>query len=99
MVDALVREVEASIAQAKTQRCAGLTSLEFQAICRCGFDGSDSPLSKTLRLFESASQHLEAEIALFFRQDRVKDKVRDWVKQGMEVSTPALSYLDGKYSY
>jgi hypothetical protein len=99
MVDALVREVELLITRAKTQRCSGLTSLEFQAICRCGFDGSDSPLSETLRRFEAATQRLDAEISLFFQQDHVKSKVREWVKQGIEVSTPTLSYLEGKSSY
>lgn len=99
MVDGLVREVELLIAQAKTQRCSGLTSLEFQVICRCGFDGSDSPLSETLRRFENAIQRLETEISLFFQQDRVKSKVREWVKQGIEVSTPALSYLEGTSNY
>lgn len=99
MADALVREVELLIAQAKTQRCSGLTPLDFQAICRCGFDGSGSPLSETFQRFETAAGRLETEISLFFQQDRVKSKVREWVNQGIEVSTPALSYLEGKSNY
>ena len=96
MADALAREVEALIAQAKTHRCHGLTSLEFQPICRCGFDGAESPLSETLRRFDAAAKRLETELTLFFQQDRVKSKVSDWVKQGIEVHATALSYLEGK---
>ncbi len=99
MVDGLAREVETLIAQAKNQRCPGLASLEFQPICRCGFDGADSPLSETLRRFETACHRLETEIGLFFQQDRVKSKVREWVNQGLEVTTTALSYLEGKSDY
>jgi hypothetical protein len=96
MAGDLVRKVEALLAQAREERCPGLTSLEFQPVCRCGFDGAESRLSETLRRFESASQKLETEIRLFFQQDRVKSKFRDWVNHGLEVSTPALSYLEGK---
>ena len=99
MLNDLVREIDALIARARTERCPVLTSLEFQPVCRCGFDGSESPLAETLRRFESASQRLETEMSLFFQQDRVKSKFRDWVNQGLEVSTPALSYLEGKRDY
>jgi hypothetical protein len=99
IVDGLLGELERLIAQAKTQRCSGLTSLEFQAVCRCGFDGSDSPLSKTLRRFETATEQLDTETTLFFQQDRVKSKVSEWVRQGIEVSSPTLSYLEGKSNY
>jgi hypothetical protein len=95
----LVHDVETLIAQAKSQRCAGLSSLEFQPVCRCGFDGSGGPLSDTLRRFETARDRLETQIGLFFQQERVKSSVRDWVKQGVEVSTPTLSYVEGKSNY
>ena len=95
MLNDLVREIDALIARARTERCPVVTSLEFQPVCRCGFDGSESPLAETLRRFESASQRLETEMSLFFQQDRVKSKFRDWVHHGLEVSTPALSYLEG----
>jgi hypothetical protein len=99
MVNGFVRDLEMLAAQAKMQRCSGLTSLEFQPVCRCGFDGSGSPLSATLQRFEIASQRLETDIGLFFQQDRVKSRVREWVKQGIEVNTPTLSYLEGKGNY
>jgi len=99
MVDGLLHEIDLLIAQAQTQRCSGLSSLEFQSICRCGFNGFESPLSETLRRFETARGRLETELDLFFQQDRVKSKVREWVKQGIEASTATLSYVEGKSSY
>ena len=45
---------------------------------------STSPLSETLRRFEDASRRLEQEVALFFQQDKVKARVREWVDQGVE---------------
>jgi hypothetical protein len=99
MAERWLRELEETITQAKAQRCSGLTPLDFQATCRCGFDGAASPLSETLRRFDDVRQRLESEIVLFFQQDRVKASVRDWVNQGIEVNTPTLSYLEGKASY
>jgi hypothetical protein len=98
-VGGLVRELGTSIEKAKTRRCSGLTPLEFQPVCRCGFDGSAGPLSETLQSFEIAAQKLEDELAMFFQQEGVKSKVREWVDQGIEVNTPTLSYLEGKSRY
>jgi hypothetical protein len=92
-------EIEAMLSEARAQRCAGLTSLEFQPVCRCGFNGSDGPVSATLQRFEEASRRLEREITLFFQQEKVKSKVREWVDQGLETGTQTLSYLEGKAAY
>jgi hypothetical protein len=99
MVDGLVRQLQSLIDNAKLQRCSGLTSLDFQAVCRCSFDGSGSALSETLQSFEITSGKLEDQIGLFFQQDSVKSKVREWVDQGIELSTATLSYLEGKSKY
>ncbi len=99
MLSAQVRQLESLLAEARMRRCPGMTSLEFQPFCRCGFDGSQAPLSDTLRRFEEASRQLENELALFFQQDKVKSKVREWVDQGVEVNTPTLSYIEGKRVY
>ncbi len=94
-----IQQLENLLAEARVRRCAGMTSLDFQPACRCGFDGADSPLSDTLRRFEAASQQLENELSLFFQQDKVKSKVREWVNQGVEMSTPTLSYVEGRNTY
>ncbi|HYK91390.1 MAG TPA: hypothetical protein VE398_21655, partial [Acidobacteriota bacterium] len=98
-VDSLVRDAESLIAEARRLRCTGLTPLDFQPLCRCGFDGTQSPLSNVLQRFEDASGRLGKEIRLFFQQDKVKAKVREWVDQGLGVSTQSLTYLEGKSDY
>lgn len=95
----LTRELESLIAEAKRMRCAGLTPLEFNPVCRCGFNGSESPLADILQRFEETADRLERELDLFFQQDKVKAKVREWVDQGLEISTGTLSYLEGKSAY
>jgi hypothetical protein len=76
-----------------------MTSLEFQPVCRCGFNGTDGPLSEILRRFENAVHRVESEITLFFQQDSVKSRVREWTDQKLEVSTRTLSYLEGTAQY
>jgi hypothetical protein len=95
----ITRELESLIAEAKKMRCAGLTSLDFLPLCRCGFDGFESPLSAVLCRFDNVSQRLEQEMGLFFQQDKVKAKVLEWIDQGLEVSTGTLSSLEGKSDY
>jgi hypothetical protein len=99
MAGALVNEIESLVAESRSRRCQGMSSLEFQPTCRCGFDGVDSPLSETLRRFEEAARKLDAETALFFQQDKVKSRVREWVGQGVETNTGTLSYLEGKSAF
>jgi hypothetical protein len=94
-----IRGIETAIAKAKAARCTGLGPLDFQPICRCGFDGSGDPLQPILRQFEEASSNIEKNLALFFQQDSVKAKVRDWVEQGLELNAMTLSYLEGKADY
>jgi hypothetical protein len=53
-------------------------------------------LSESLRRFENAAHRLQTEITLFFQQDSVKSRVREWSDQKLEVSTATLSYLEGK---
>ena len=94
-----VRMLEAAISEAKGARCPGLGPLDFQPLCRCGFDGAVSPVQAILTRFEDLSSALEQELSLFFQQDGVKAKVKVWADQGLEVNTRTLSYLEGKAEY
>ncbi len=94
-----VQELEALSSRARSQRCPGLGNLEFQPLCRCGFEGKEAPVSEALKQLEDAANSLEHELSLFFQQDRVKSKVQEWVDQGMEVNSRTLSYLEGKAAY
>jgi len=95
-LDEVKRELETMQARAKSERCSGLSSLSFQPLCRCGFDGREAPLAETLRFFEEAHQQLDRELRLFFQQDSVKTRIREWVDQKIELNSQTLSYLDGK---
>ena len=90
------RELEALQSRAKGERCSGLSSLSFQPLCRCGFDGRQAPLAETLRRFEETRRQLDRELRLFFQQDSVKARLREWVDQKIELNAQTLSYLDGK---
>jgi hypothetical protein len=93
------RALENAIAEAKTGRCAGLITLDFQPVCRCGFDGSNNPLHPILSRFEELSSALERDLSFFFQQDQVKAKVREWAEQGLEMNTGTLSYVEGRAAY
>jgi len=95
----LVRELETLQAEARAARCAGLASLDFQPLCRCGFDGATSLLAPILIRFESAASSLEKELGLFSQQDKVKARIRDWVEQKIEINPKTLSYLEDKADY
>jgi hypothetical protein len=85
--------------KAREARCAGLAPLDFQPICRCGFDGNESPVSPILRQFDQIAGALEKELTLFFQQDKVKSRVRDWSAQKLETNTQTIAYLEGKSDY
>ena len=94
-----MRMLESAVSEARAARCSGLAPLDFQPVCRCGFDGSNNPLQPVLSRFEEPSGSLERDLTLFFQQDPVKAKVKDWVDQGLEMNTRTLSYLEGKAEY
>ncbi len=96
---AMARSIEALAAKARTTRCTGLSSLDFQPLCRCGFDGTQSPLTPILNEFEAVAEDVETELRLFFQQDKVKFRLRDWVDQRIEINPKTLSYLEGKAIY
>ncbi len=95
----LAKDLEALQSKAHSARCRALSAMDFQPLCWCGFDGKESPISELLREFEKKVKLLNAELSLFFQQDKVKTKVQEWVNQKLESNTQTLSYLEGKSSY
>ena len=49
--------------------------------------------------FETAANTLEQELRLFFQQEQVKSRVRDWIEQKVELNPRTLSYLENKADY
>jgi hypothetical protein len=95
----LVLELETMQSKARGAICRGLSALDFQPLCWCGFDGKESPITKVVQEFENKVKLLESELALFFQQDKVKAKVKEWVNQKVEMNSQTVSYLEGKSSY
>jgi hypothetical protein len=93
------RDIEALLAEARSSRCCGLAALDFQPLCRCGFDGKKAPLDETLARFDSAADALQKDLGLFFQQDKVRSKMRDWLEKKIEIKERTLQYLEGKAAY
>ncbi|MBI4584798.1 MAG: hypothetical protein HY717_12355 [Planctomycetes bacterium] len=82
--------------RAFSRRCRGLVNLDFQPACTCEFDGQSSPLRDDLLLFDRLREELQSATIHFFQQDTVRERVRRWVDEGLEVNPATLSYLEGR---
>ncbi len=80
--------------EAQALRCRGLVNLDFQPVCSCGFNGESAPVSTVLRRFERLRSEVEEQLQCFFRQERVRSRLREWQKQGL--GSPGVeAYLEG----
>ncbi len=93
--DAL-RELESCRGDAERRRCRGLVDLDYQAQCTCGFDGEIAPIDVALRRFEALRETVETRLRLFFQQDGVKARLRQWQRDGVESTEGLLAYLAGE---
>jgi hypothetical protein len=64
-VEEMSREIDALRARARTETCTDIASLEFQPLCKCGFDGREAPIAQTLQKFDEARGRLKEGIVLF----------------------------------
>ena len=87
--------VEACRQQANSLRCRGLVNLDYQPVCSCGFDGNSAPIAEQLRRFEVLSEEIDEQIRLFFQQERVKTRLREWQQKGIELGHSTHLYLQG----
>jgi hypothetical protein len=76
-------------------RCRGLSNLDYQIRCACGFDGARAAVTEPLDGFEAARAGLEDALRAFFAREDVRDRVRSWVEQGVERSAGTDAYLAG----
>lgn len=77
-------------------RCGGLSSLEFQALCSCGYDGESAPILSELARWELAQERVESTLRRFFAQPRVAEQVRSWHSEGVEQPASVHEYLAGR---
>jgi len=75
-------------------RCRGLVDPELGPRCACGFDGAAAPIEEELRAFHAARRTIVSTVEGFFAQDRVREAVRTWLKDGLEVREGAVAYLE-----
>ncbi|VAW84081.1 hypothetical protein MNBD_GAMMA16-715 [hydrothermal vent metagenome] len=78
------------------QICRSIDKLEYQAFCHCGFNGEQAPVKEALRDLEQRQQHIESQLKLFFQQNKVKQRIKQWVEEGVECNAVTLDYIAGK---
>jgi hypothetical protein len=94
-LDEELRAVEECRSAAERLRCRGLVNLDFQPVCRCGFDGQVAPIRDELIRFERLRDSIEAAVRLFFGADDVKARMREWHALGLGNRADTQAYLDG----
>ncbi|MCP4406493.1 MAG: hypothetical protein GY807_01770 [Gammaproteobacteria bacterium] len=82
--------------EAMNRRCHGLVNLDYQPLCSCGFDGETAPIESQLQRLDELKTSIETGLRLFFQQEEIKSRMRDWQREGMEMNTATISYLEGR---
>ncbi len=86
----------ASATRAKELQCHKMADLDFQPVCHCGFAGSTSPIAAELEKFEQLTAKIDDALANFFGQKRVRQRVQQWLDDGLEVNSQTLAYVAGE---
>jgi hypothetical protein len=95
---ALERELEEWQTQrrrAESLRCRGLVDLDFTPVCPCGFDGEAAPAGEALERLDALRARLEGAVQAFFAQGSVRESLRSFVSEGLDVSPGTLAYVQG----
>lgn len=82
--------------QIKTGLCRGIDKLDYQPFCRCGFDGRQAPIVDELINLKQLKQHIEQQLNYFFRQNQVKQRIKQWTEEGVENNPATQDYIAGK---
>lgn len=97
-LDDALRQIKTCQQHAQSLCCRGLSNLDFQPQCICGFDGERAPLADELARFDTLRTAIDSALTLFFQQEDIKTRLRDWQNQGLEMNTQTLNYLEGRQS-
>lgn len=87
--------MDAQRRKAYALRCRGTVKLDYQTRCRCGFDGESAPVAPELERLEAAKEKIETAVERFFAQDRVRERVQEWLDGGHEVNESTQAYVRG----
>ncbi len=77
-------------------RCRGLSGLEFQPVCTCGFDGGGAPYGRADEEVSRLRRAVEHELRVFFDQAEVRRSVRSFREDGLDTSGGCSAYLAGE---
>lgn len=98
-LEVLLQQFRECRQRAERLRCSGLVNLDFQPLCACGFDGQTSPVEEELARLKGFRDQVEHAVSLFYRQESVRERVRQWVEQGLESNPRTRAYLQGDEPY
>ncbi len=87
--------VESCRRELRSRCCRGLVNLDYQPVCSCGFDGESAPVAELLQRFGRLSREIEEQVQLFFRQESVRRRLREWQEQGVDPGSAVQGYLEG----
>lgn len=88
-------ELEACRQEAAAQRCRNLVNLDYQPLCTCGFRDGSAPIAQSFDRFDTLRARLDEALVQFFQQDSIKNKIREWHREGFELPEQTISYLEG----
>ena len=92
-----LQKLESARQRLTQMSCRGTSNLDFQPQCLCGYDGKHAPaFAQEANRFEELRREVETTLVLFFQQDSVKEKLRNWQDLNLELTTGTLNYLENK---
>lgn len=95
-LDEEARAFRERLARAAELRCRGLSDLNYQPQCSCGFDGISAPIADELVELRRIRDRITKSLRLFFSRSEVRERVAEWHRQGVEKSPATLDYIKGR---
>ncbi len=75
--------------------CRGIANLDYQAFCHCGFDGEQAHVENDLQQLRHLKQTIEHQLQHFFQQNKVKQRISQWSREGVERNSRTQEYIAG----
>lgn len=81
------------------RRCAGIDNLSYQPFCHCGFDGGSAPVNEDMAKLEQLKNKIEQQTKHFFQQKKVRQRVAQWQREGVECNQATQDYVANKSAW
>jgi hypothetical protein len=82
--------------QARQKLCQQISPLEYQVICRCAYNGKNSPIEALFEKLNQLKNDIEKNLNHFFSQQKVKEQVKQYVNEQIESNPQTQLYLQGE---